>query len=427
MSSSSAISRGRAVPIPATSSSNASSIRLRRARALSGVVLPSSERSRRGSLARFRFPSSRSNSSPATCAKASDGDDAKPKKAAPKKKKTAAAKKVDEAAVEVEPTVDGEPSVVEPAVVEPAAELTEEKKKKLAERSIDSALAEHEDDWNDARASREPDASSDDATASSSARPEVSGEEEEEAEVIEAEVDAVKSRLLDSFYGTNRGLSASSKTRAEVNELISRLEAMNPTPSPSYELAALSGKWRLVYTSNSEVMFLLAAENLPGLNVGDITQTIDGVGGRVENRVAFSAPMVESSVSANASFEVRSPKRLQVKFNEAGVETPTIIADVFQYMSLPMTVDVMGQSIDTAPLADLMQPFQSGLTDALNGVKSAVSGLPSLKVPLPESASPGSEAWLLTTYLDGDLRVARGDGGSVFVLTKVNDPPKYGN
>ena len=392
---------------------------MRRARALSGVVLPSSERSRRGSLARFRFPSSRSNSSPATCAKASDGDDAKPKKAAPKKKKkTGAAKKADEAAVEVEPTVDGEP-----AVVEPAAELTEEKKKKLAERSIDSAFAEHEDDWNDARASREPDASSDDATASSSARPEVSGEEEEE----EAEVDAVKSRLLDSFYGTNRGLSASSKTRAEANELISRLEAMNPTPSPSYELAALSGKWRLVYTSNSEVMFLLAAENLPGLNVGDITQTIDGVGGRVENRVAFSAPMVESSVSANASFEVRSPKRLQVKFNEAGVETPTIVADVFQYMSLPMTVDVMGQSIDTAPLANLMQPFQSGLTDALNGVKSAMSGLPSLKVPLPESASPGSEAWLLTTYLDGDLRVARGDGGSVFVLTKVNDPPKYGN
>ena len=396
---------------------------MRQARSLSGVVLPSSERSRRGSLARFRFPSSRSNSSPATCAKASDGDDAKPKKAAPKKKKKkkkmVAAKKADEAAVEVEPTVDGEP-----AVVEPAAELTEEKKKKLAERSIDSAFAEHEDDWNDARASREPDASSDDATASSSARPEVSGEEEEEEE---AEVDAVKSRLLDSFYGTNRGLSASSKTRAEANELISRLEAMNPTPSPSYELAALSGKWRLVYTSNSEVMFLLAAENLPGLNVGDITQTIDGVGGRVENRVAFSAPMVESSVSANASFEVRSPKRLQVKFNEAGVETPTIIADVFQYMSLPMTVDVMGQSIDTAPLANLMQPFQSGLTDALNGVKSAMSGLPSLKVPLPESASPGSEAWLLTTYLDGDLRVARGDGGSVFVLTKVNDPPKYGN
>ena len=63
-------------------------------------------------------------------------------------------------------------------------------------------------------------------------------------------------------------------------------------------------------------------------------------------RVQLSAPLLESSVSANASFEVRSPKRLQVKFDEAGVETPTIVNDVFQYMSLPMTVDVMGQSID---------------------------------------------------------------------------------
>ena len=181
-----------------------------------------------------------------------------------------------------------------------------------------------------------------------------------------------------------------------------------------------------MYTSNSEVMILLAAENLPGLSVGDITQTIDGVGGRVENRVQLSAPLLESSVSANASFEVRSPKRLQVKFDEAGVETPTIVNDVFQYMSLPMTVDVMGQSIDTGPLAALMEPFQSGLSGALDGVKNAVKDLPGLKVPLPESATPGSEAWLLTTYLDGNLRIARGDGGSVFVLTKVHEPPKYG-
>jgi hypothetical protein len=73
-----------------------------------------------------------------------------------------------------------------------------------------------------------------------------------------------------------------------------------------------------------------------------------------------------------------------------------------------------------------MEPFQSGLSGALDGVKNAVKDLPGLKVPLPESATPGSEAWLLTTYLDGNLRIARGDGGSVFVLTKVHEPPKYG-
>ena len=44
------------------------------------------------------------------------------------------------------------------------------------------------------------------------------------------------------------------------------------------------------------------------------------------------------------------------------------------------------------------------------------------KVPLPENAPPmpltASQEWILTTYLDATVRVARGDGGTVFVLTK---------
>lgn len=41
---------------------------------------------------------------------------------------------------------------------------------------------------------------------------------------------------------------------------------------------------------------LLAADNLPGVSVGDMTQTIDATTASVENRVAFSAPLVETSV-----------------------------------------------------------------------------------------------------------------------------------
>jgi hypothetical protein len=29
------------------------------------------------------------------------------------------------------------------------------------------------------------------------------------------------------------------------------------------------------------------------------------------------------------------------------------------------------------------------------------------------------DAWLDVTYLDGDLRIGRGNGGSLFVLTRV--------
>jgi hypothetical protein len=39
--------------------------------------------------------------------------------------------------------------------------------------------------------------------------------------------------LLDSLFGTERGLSARSEVRAEINELITQLEAKNPTPSPT--------------------------------------------------------------------------------------------------------------------------------------------------------------------------------------------------
>lgn len=40
-----------------------------------------------------------------------------------------------------------------------------------------------------------------------------------------------QAQLLDSLFGTERGLSASSEVRAEINELITQLEAENPNPS----------------------------------------------------------------------------------------------------------------------------------------------------------------------------------------------------
>ena len=43
----------------------------------------------------------------------------------------------------------------------------------------------------------------------------------------------VQAALLDSLYGTERGLAARSEVRAEINELISQLEAKNPNPNPT--------------------------------------------------------------------------------------------------------------------------------------------------------------------------------------------------
>lgn len=49
---------------------------------------------------------------------------------------------------------------------------------------------------------------------------------------------------------------------------------------------------------------------------------------------------------------------------------------------------------------------------------------PDLSFPLPGSEQSGT--WLLTTYLDEDTRITRGDGGSVFILVKdvsLSSPP----
>lgn len=75
--------------------------------------------------------------------------------------------------------------------------------------------------------------------------PPVAVAEEEEPPKEPTEIDLLKKRLVDSFYGTNRGLSASSETRGEIVELITQLEAKNPTPAPTEALTLLNGKWIL--------------------------------------------------------------------------------------------------------------------------------------------------------------------------------------
>lgn len=49
----------------------------------------------------------------------------------------------------------------------------------------------------------------------------------------QADPDFMQAQLLDSFYGIDRGLQANTEVRAEISELITRLEAHNPTPSPN--------------------------------------------------------------------------------------------------------------------------------------------------------------------------------------------------
>ncbi|TYI09600.1 hypothetical protein ES332_A09G084600v1 [Gossypium tomentosum] len=234
---------------------------------------------------------------------------------------------------------------------------------------------------------------------------EAEAEEEKPKEEV-GEIESLKKALVDSFYGTDRGWKASSETRAEIVELITLLEAKNPTPAPTDSLPLLNGKWILAYTSFTGLFPLLSRGQLRLVKVEEISQTIDAENLTVQNSVQFSGPLASSSISASAKFEVRSPRRVQIKFQEGIIGTPQLTDSIV----LPENVEFMGQKIDLAPIKSLLNSVQ----DTASTVAKTISSRPPLKFSLSNS---NSESWLLTTYLDEDLRISR-DGGSVFVLIK---------
>ncbi|GAB4821945.1 hypothetical protein N2152v2_008991 [Parachlorella kessleri] len=233
-----------------------------------------------------------------------------------------------------------------------------------------------------------------------------------ETEVDETlSVTELKSVLLDSLWGVDRGLSASSDARAEIDELITQLEAKNPTPQPNETPKLLNGTWRLVYTANSELLPLLGLSRLPLVNVEEITQTINGDTMSVENKVQLSGPLARTSFATSASVEVRSPKLLQVQFRQGRVATPQLLQDV----ALPQSLDVLGRQVDISPLQSVLQPLEGPLRGALSSLSGLLARQSDLQFPIP---APQASTWLLNTYLDEDLRITRGDGGSVYVLVK---------
>ena len=100
---------------------------------------------------------------------------------------------------------------------------------------------------------------------------------------------------------------------------------------------------------------------------------------------------------------------MQIKFVEGVVGTPQITDSVV----LPENVEFLGQKIDLTPLKGLFNSVQ----DTASSVAKTISNQPPLKINISQ-ISQNAESWLLTTYLDQELRISRGDAGSVFVFIK---------
>ena len=166
----------------------------------------------------------------------------------------------------------------------------------------------------------------------------------------------VQAQLTDSLYGVNRGLDADSELRAEISELISALEARNPTEAPNDVSARarlarapapkrgrpgidglcaapltqrpctwvctaqakhaaavqaadlLNGTWNLQYTANSELFSLLALSRLPFVDVGPIQQIIDTGTMTARNKVCTAClPCWAAAAAAQPGLTLAQP------------------------------------------------------------------------------------------------------------------------
>ncbi|NER85333.1 MAG: fibrillin [Leptolyngbya sp. SIO1D8] len=194
-----------------------------------------------------------------------------------------------------------------------------------------------------------------------------------------------KTELLEAIASTNRGILTSQADQQAIQALVTRLEDCTPTPDPLQAKNRLEGAWRLLYTTSRE---LLGIDNIPLYRLGQIYQCIYLAERRIYNIAeVFGLPWLEGLVSVSARFEAVSEKRVDVRFERGvfglqrvmGYETPQSFIQKLQ--------------------TEEKLPIWQGFDFRINRDRQA--------------------GWLDITYLDDDLRIGRGNQGSIFVLRKV--------
>eukprot|EP00245_Coleochaete_scutata_P011967 TRINITY_DN4541_c1_g4_i1.p1 TRINITY_DN4541_c1_g4~~TRINITY_DN4541_c1_g4_i1.p1 ORF type:complete len:341 (+),score=56.16 TRINITY_DN4541_c1_g4_i1:180-1202(+) len=224
-----------------------------------------------------------------------------------------------------------------------------------------------------------------------------------------AGAEGVKERLLEAVRGLDRGAKASREERAIMQELMVELEGM--APPGQVDLGLLSGDWKLIYTTASDVISILKGNELPLFKIGYIGQcfTWDGdrAEGVVENVVRWSvAGLLESegaTLRVKAKYNVVAPRTIALSFEQAEVGDVKI-SEALQALIAPAVIDR-----GMFPLQVLQQLKSLSLHVPLGSKESAT-------VP-PERAGAGLRYFL--SYLDDSFLLGRSVGsGGVFIFSR---------
>jgi PAP_fibrillin len=190
-----------------------------------------------------------------------------------------------------------------------------------------------------------------------------------------------KADLLRLIAGSNRGIAATEAQKQAILVAIAQLEGRNPTPQPIAAPDLLDGDWRLLYTTSRGI---LGFEQIPLLRLGQVYQCIQVSSSQLYNIAEVQGlPGLEGIVSVVAQFKPVSDRRVEVKFTRSIIGLQRLID--YQSPSQFIQAITQGQKF-TAIDFSIQNRDQQG--------------------------------WLDITYLDDDLRIGRGNEGSVFVLAK---------
>lgn len=191
-----------------------------------------------------------------------------------------------------------------------------------------------------------------------------------------------KADLLETIAGKNRGLLATDSQKQAILSVIAQLEDRNPTPRPVEATDLLNGDWRLIYTTSRGI---LGIEQVPLLRLGQVYQCVRVADATLYNIAeVYGLPLLEGVVSVAARFVPVSDRRVDVTFERS-------------IIGLQRLIDY--QTPDA-----FIREIKAG--NKFRAIDFAIT-------------NREQRGWLDITYLDQDLRIGRGNEGSVFVLTKA--------
>eukprot|EP00536_Pseudo-nitzschia_multiseries_P002752 jgi/Psemu1/317969/estExt_fgenesh1_pm.C_380009 len=222
-------------------------------------------------------------------------------------------------------------------------------------------------------------------------------------------VKVAKKELLETISNTDNGKGASLETQIRVLGLVDYLETNAPVSktllTDPTESKIVDGMWYLSYTQPSEPEGVDMDNDIKPWTPEEssITKTLD-------SRQAKN----EGSVSFLGLFSVDTSKKLTTQ--TIGIEDKLFANAVEQDFG---TIQVKGFfEIDSIPNR-IIASFEEGTLTLNNGSVIDFSFLFALRAFLRGGLKAGG--WLETTYVDEDIRIGRGNRGSLFLLTRDKD------